>query len=85
MSRSFRHGTVETNLSRNHEVAGSIPGLTQWVKDLALLWLWYGPTATSLIPPQPGNLHMRRCGPKKTKKKKKKEKRAKDVNRQFTV
>jgi len=24
------------NLSRNDEVAGSIPGLTQWVKDLAL-------------------------------------------------
>ena len=22
-----------TNLTRNHEVVGSIPGLTQWVKD----------------------------------------------------
>ena len=26
-----------TNLTKNHEVSGSIPGLTQWDKDLALL------------------------------------------------
>ena len=25
------------NLIRNHEVAGLIPGLTEWVKDLVLL------------------------------------------------
>ena len=36
MRRSSRRGTVETNLTRNHEVVGSIPGLTQWVKDPVL-------------------------------------------------
>ena len=35
-SRSSRRGTVETDLTGNHEVASSIPGLTQWVEDLAL-------------------------------------------------
>ena len=26
-----------TNLTKNHEVVGSIPGLAQWVEDLELL------------------------------------------------
>ena len=30
---------------------GSIPGLTQWVKDLALLWLWCRPAAAAPIQP----------------------------------
>ena len=29
-------GAAETNLTGNHEVEGLIPGLAQWVKDLAL-------------------------------------------------
>ena len=39
------------NPTRNHEVAGSIPCLAQWVGDLALLWLWCRPAATAPIRP----------------------------------
>ena len=34
--RSSLRGIVETNPTRNHEVAGLLPGLTQWVKDPVL-------------------------------------------------
>ena len=37
LERSSHHGTAEINPTRNHDVVGSIPGLTPWVKDLALL------------------------------------------------
>ena len=56
-----------TNPTRNHEVAGSLPALAQWVNDNgiavscgvgrrrgsdpALLWLWCRPVATAPIPP----------------------------------
>ena len=37
VSWSSRHGTAGTNLTRILGGAGLMPGLAQWVKDLALL------------------------------------------------
>ena len=35
--QSSRHGSVVMNLTSIHEDMGFIPGLAQWVEDLALL------------------------------------------------
>ena len=35
-SWSSHRGSVAKNPTRNHEVAGLIPGLAQWIKDLVL-------------------------------------------------
>ena len=49
--RSSYRDLAEMNLTSVHEDAGSIPGLTQCIRDLALLWLWCRPAATASVQP----------------------------------
>ena len=39
------------NPANIHEDSGLLPGLTEWVKDPELLWLWCRPEAKALIWP----------------------------------
>ena len=76
---SSHWGSMETDLTGIHEDAGWIPGLTQWVRDLALLWAVVYITDVAQIPcscgcsvgqqqepqfsPWPGNFHMLQVWP----------------------
>ena len=46
-----------------NEDAGLMPGLAQWVTDLAWPWLCCRLAVGTPLPPQPGNFHMPQAWP----------------------
>ena len=78
--RSSCCGAAETNPTRNHKVADSIPGLARWVKDqhCHVLWrrsqTWFGSwsrlAAVALIGPLAWESSYAVCAALKKKKKK---------------
>ena len=74
-SREFCCGSVVMEATSTHEDEGLIPGPVQWIKDPALLWLWYKLAAEALIQPLAWELsYAVGAGLKRQKKKKKKKK-----------
>ena len=69
-------GAAEMDLTSILKDADLIPGLTQWVKDPELLWLWCRPEAIALIEPLAWEPPYSASAALKRQKEKKKERRA---------
>ena len=76
-------GSAETNPSSIREDVGLIPGLAQWVKDLALLGLWCRPAAAAPVQPLAWELPCATSVALKSKKQREKEKTNKKPNNIF--